>query len=402
MLLIDLYVFQAIIHLATTFTRLEKIILYSVYWMLPVFAIFVLIATSSGAAANWPKALFTIARAILVISYFSKMIAVFPILIDDVRRAGVWTVGQFSKEIAYDASRSNFMSKFAILLSGLPFGLLSYGVFRNPYRYKLHKHIIEIEDLHPDLEGLKIVQISDIHAGSFFLKEPVKNSVDIINKTKPDLVLFTGDLVNNRTEEIEDYFDVFDKVKAKYGVFSVLGNHDYGDYIQWPTAADKKANYHGMIKAHKTLGWDLLMNENRILEVGGAKLGVIGVENYSAIKRFPRHGNLKKAYEGSEHADLKILLSHDPTHWDVQVKNKYQDIALMLSGHTHGAQFGIEIPGVVKWSPCQYVYKQWAGLYQEGSQYLYVNRGLGFLGYPGRIGILPEITELVLKSKANA
>lgn len=402
MLLIDLYVFQAIIHLSSTLSRIQKITLYSIYWMIPVLCIAIYIATSTGAAVNWPKSLFAIARAVLVIAYFSKLIAVFPILIDDMRRVGVWTVGQFSKEVAYDASRSAFMSKFAILLSGIPFGLLSYGIFRNPYRYRLHKHTLEIDDLHEDLEGLKIVQISDIHSGSFFLKEPVMNSVDMINKCKPDIVLFTGDLVNNKTEEIEHFYDVFDKISAPLGVYSVLGNHDYGDYVEWPSKEAKKQNFRDMISAHKTLGWDLLMNENRMIEVGNATLGLIGVENYSAVKRFPRHGDLKKAYAGTESADLKILLSHDPTHWDLQVKEKYEDIALTLAGHTHGFQFGIEIPGLVKWSPCQYMYKQWAGLYQEGKQFLYVNRGLGFLGYPGRVGILPEITELVLKRKVNS
>jgi len=222
----------------------------------------------------------------------------------------------------------------------------------------------------------------------------------MVNKCKPDLVLFTGDLVNSRSEEINDYFDIFNKVEARFGVYSVLGNHDYGDYTQWPSDEAKKANFHDMIQAHKTLGWDLLMNENRLLKVGDANLSLIGVENYSALRQFPKYGDLKKAYSGTDGADLKILMSHDPSHWDLEINTKYKDIALTLAGHTHGFQFGIEIPGWIKWSPSQYMYKEWAGLYKEANQYLYVNRGLGFLGYPGRVGILPEITELTLRRKA--
>ena len=400
MLLIDLYVFQAVAVLCETLTKVQRGVVYSIYWTIPAIAIMVGIAATSGVTAQWPKSLYTILRALLFIAYISKFIAIFPILIDDIRRAGTWTISKFNKDIAYDSSRSRFLSKFAIILSGIPFGLFSYGIFRNPYRYQLHKHDIEIENLHPDLEGLKIVQISDIHSGSFFHKDPVRNSVDMVNKCKPDLVLFTGDLVNSRSEEINDYFDIFNKVEARFGVYSVLGNHDYGDYTQWPSDEAKKANFHDMIQAHKTLGWDLLMNENRLLKVGDANLSLIGVENYSALRQFPKYGDLKKAYSGTDGADLKILMSHDPSHWDLEINTKYKDIALTLAGHTHGFQFGIEIPGWIKWSPSQYMYKEWAGLYKEANQYLYVNRGLGFLGYPGRVGILPEITELTLRRKA--
>ncbi|MDX1939764.1 MAG: metallophosphoesterase, partial [Saprospiraceae bacterium] len=196
-----------------------------------------------------------------------------------------------------------------------------------------------------------------------------------------------------------DFMDVFDKIRAKYGVFSVLGNHDYGDYVEWPSHEAKQQNLEKMIQIHKTLGWRLLMNEHEKLSINGQELAIIGVENYSALSRFPKHGDLEKACFGIENGGLKILLSHDPSHWDAQVNQRFQDIALTFSGHTHGCQFGVEIPGMVKWSPIQYLYKQWAGLYRKGEQFIYVNRGLGFIGYPGRVGILPEVAVIEL-SKA--
>ncbi len=394
---IDLYVFQAIINLCQSLSRVQKNIVYTLYWMIPVLVMITMYSVSKSWTDSWPKSVFTLVRALLAIAYFSKLIALLPLVLDDIRRLFVFSKGKFYPEVVYDSSRSGFMSKMALLLSGLPFGLLSYGILRNPYRYKLHQETIYLKDLPEDFEDFKIVQISDIHSGSFFLKEPVKSSVAMINKCKPDVVFFTGDLVNSKTDEITEYLDVFDKIQAKHGVYSVLGNHDYGDYHQWDSPEDKQQNFQDMLDAHKKLGWKLLLNENAQIQVGSSNLGIIGVENYSMLMRFPKYGDLAKAYHGIENSGLKILLSHDPSHWNGQVTRSYKDIALTLSGHTHGFQFGIEIPGWIKWSPSQFVYKQWAGLYAENDQYLYVNRGLGFLGYPGRVGILPEITEIILK-----
>ena len=245
------------------------------------------------------------------------------------------------------------------------------------------------------MRALKIVQISDVHAGSFTYKEPVRNAIDLINNEQADLVFFTGDLVNNTADEMDPYMDVFDKIRAKFGVFSVLGNHDYGDYVRWGSREERDANLERLKEVHKELGWNLLINEHRLIPIKGATVGVIGVENYSAKARFPKYGDLAAAYQGCE-ASLKLLLSHDPSHWEDQVIKDYKDIDITFSGHTHGMQFGIEIPGWIKWSPIKYMYKQWAGLYSQDKQFLYVNRGLGFLGYPGRVGILPEITVLEL------
>ncbi|MCB0641956.1 MAG: metallophosphoesterase, partial [Phaeodactylibacter sp.] len=261
---------------------------------------------------------------------------------------------------------------------------------------KVHRTNVAIRNLPAELSGLRIVQISDIHSGSFTFKEPVRHAIELINKEQADLVFFTGDLVNNTADETEPYLDVFDKIQSRFGVFSVLGNHDYGDSVRWGSAAEKAANLNRLKDIHKGLGWDLLVNEHRLIPIRGAQVAVIGVENYSAKARFPKCGDLSKAYAGCAGLPLQLLLSHDPSHWEEQVLKDYPEIQLTFSGHTHGMQFGVEIPGWIKWSPIQYMYKQWAGLYRQGEQFLYVNRGLGFLGYPGRVGILPEITVLEL------
>jgi uncharacterized protein len=240
-----------------------------------------------------------------------------------------------------------------------------------------------------------VVHISDIHSGSFTDKEAVIRGVQKIMQQKPDLILFTGDLVNNVADEMDDYIDVFNKLNAPLGVYSTLGNHDYGDYVQWKSVEEKKANLEKLKQVHTAMGWRLLMNEHVVLERGTDKIAVVGIENWSSKARFPKYGDMRSAYRGAESHPFKILLSHDPSHWDEEVRKDYQDIDLMLAGHTHGMQFGVDLPGF-KWSPVQYVYRQWAGLYEKDNQKLYVNRGFGFIGYPGRVGILPEITLLEL------
>jgi predicted MPP superfamily phosphohydrolase len=274
------------------------------------------------------------------------------------------------------------------------FGILVYG-FGNKYRYKIKRLKLKYDNLPAAFAGLRIVHISDIHSGSFTNKEAVMMGVTRIMEEKPDLILFTGDMVNNVADEMNDYMDVFDKLRAPLGVYSTLGNHDYGDYVSWKSPEDKQANLEKLKQVHHSLGWRLLMNEHIVLEKGNDSIAVLGIENWSAKARFPKYGNLQKAYEGSESHPFKILMSHDPSHWKAEVLKDYPDIDLMLAGHTHGMQFGFELPGF-KWSPVQYVYKEWAGLYEMASQRLYVNRGFGFIGYPGRSGILPEITVLEL------
>jgi predicted MPP superfamily phosphohydrolase len=245
-------------------------------------------------------------------------------------------------------------------------------------------------------KGMKILHISDIHSGSFTDKKAVNHGVEKILREKADIILFTGDLVNDKASEMDNYLDVFNQLKAPMGVYSTLGNHDYGDYVQWPSdGISKVQNLENLKKVHASLGWKLLMNEHVVLEKNGDQVALLGIENWSAKANFPKHGRMDLAYPGTEKYPFKILMSHDPSHWDAEVRTKYSDIDLMLSGHTHGMQFGIDLPGF-KWSPVQYVYKQWAGLYEDIKQKLYVNRGYGFIGYPGRVGILPEITVIEL------
>ncbi len=291
--------------------------------------------------------------------------------------------------------RSEFLAKTALLAASVPFGAMTYGIISGAHDYRVRRSTIKLPNLPKEFDGIKIAQLSDIHTGSFFNKTAVKGGVEMLMKEKPDVIFFTGDLVNNESSEVKNYVDVFDKLKAPHGVFSVTGNHDYGDYQSWSSQEAKQENFKGLIEAHRMMGFDLLMNEHRFININGEKIAIIGNENWGG-GRFAKYGRLDKAYAGTEEAPVKILLSHDPSHWDAQVRPLYPDIDLMLSGHTHGFQFGVEI-GNFKWSPSQYAYKQWAGLHQEGSQYLYVNRGYGYLGYPGRIGMPPEITIIELK-----
>jgi predicted MPP superfamily phosphohydrolase len=398
LLLIDLLAFQALRSLIGSSARMTRIIVYSIYWAVPVITLLYLIGFTTGWSEQLPKGLKVTLRALIFIFYFSKLLIAAIILIDDLRRIIFGALNLGFKDWKLSTERSRWMAYAALALGAIPILSLTYGMARNPYRYQLLKNRIRINNLHPDLSGLKIIQISDIHSGSFLMKEPVERSIEIINRQEPDIVFFTGDLVNSVAAEMEPFIEMFSRIRAPLGVYSVLGNHDYGDYHSWTHPGEKEANFERLKKIHGDLGWTLLLNEHKVIPVQNASINVIGVENYSAHPRFPKYGDLQKATSAMPEGGLNILLSHDPSHWDDQVTTNYKDIQLMLSGHTHGFQFGVEIPGVFKWSPIQYVYKQWAGLYQKESQYLYVNRGLGYLGYPGRVGILPEITLLTLEA----
>ncbi|MBL7763774.1 MAG: metallophosphoesterase, partial [Chitinophagaceae bacterium] len=291
-------------------------------------------------------------------------------------------------------SRSSFLSWAGMIVGSGLFGSLIYG-FSNKYNYQVKRLQLAFNNLPQSFKGLKIVHISDIHSGSFNNKHAVELGVKKILDEKPDIILFTGDLVNDAAYEMTNYIELFSKLNAPMGVYSTLGNHDYGDYVNWNSAEEKKANLDRLKQIHGEMGWRLLMNEHVELQKGNEKIALLGIENWGAKARFPKYGDLSKAYAGAKDYPFKILMSHDPSHWDAQVRPSYPDIDLMLAGHTHGMQFGVEIPGF-RWSPVQYIYKQWAGLYEEGAQKLYVNRGYGFIGYPGRVGILPEITVLEL------
>ena len=297
-------------------------------------------------------------------------------------------------------SRRKIISQIALGLASIPFASLLYGMYRGKYNYKVLSYNLEFEDLPDAFDGFKITQISDIHSGSFDNQTKVQYGVDLVNQQKSDLVLFTGDLVNNRADEIKPWIKIFNKIKAEFGVFSILGNHDYGDYMRWESPAAKRKNMEDLYDAHNEMGWDLLLNESRFIEKDGERLAIIGVENWGS--GFKKAGDLNKALNKVSEKDFKILLTHDPSHWEAQVIPHPFKIHLTLSGHTHGMQFGIEIPGVIKWSPAKWRYKQWAGLYGENKQYLNVNRGFGYLAYPGRVGMWPEVSVITLsKSKSS-
>ncbi len=327
--------------------------------------------------------------------FIAKFAVALFLFIDDFRRLAFSIIGLFypnhevPSKVMQGMSRSQFFNRMALLFGGSMFGLLLYGM-SNRYSYQVRKLKLAFDNLPQSFKGIKIIQISDIHSGSLQDKAAIQKGIDKILEHKPDVIFFTGDLVNNKSEEMDNFMDVFSRIKAPLGVYSILGNHDYGDYIAWESEQAKQQNLERLKSIHQQLGWRLLLNEHVTLDHQGEQIAILGVENISS-KRFHSYGDLSKAYAGTEKYPFKILLSHDPSHWDGETNLNYKDIDLTLSGHTHGMQFGVDIPGF-KWSPVQYFYKQWAGIYQEGKQFLYVNRGFGFLGYPGRVGILPEIT----------
>ncbi|MFH6981916.1 metallophosphoesterase [Marinoscillum luteum] len=331
------------------------------------------------------------------ITLIGKLISAIFLLTDDFRRLVTFVMNLMPSraEAPKDLSRSEFISKSAIIAGTVPIAVFSFGIVSGAHDYRIRRREIVSSNVPKAFDGLRIVQVSDIHTGSFFNKTAVAGGVDLINQQKGDMVFFTGDLVNNQSEEAKPYLDIFRKIDAPMGVYSTMGNHDYGDYRSWASPQAKQADVYQLQEMHRYMGWDILLNENRLIKEGSDQIAILGLENWGA-GRFSKYGDLAKTYAGAEEAPFKILLSHDPSHWDAQVRPEYPDIDLMLAGHTHGMQFGIEI-GDFRWSPSQYIYKQWADLYKSGNQYLYVNRGFGFLGYPGRVGILPEITVLELK-----
>ena len=396
MILLDLYVFQIIRAVSTGGPKTRSIIFTS-YWIISIAALIILFVLPLLKLDNYSKGVRSTVFAVIIGLFLAKLVAAVFFLVDDIRRVIQWLVGKvFFRNTEGEQmeegriSRSLFLSWLGLAVGGGLFSSLIYG-FSNKYRYQVKTVRLSYPNLPGSFKGIKVVQVSDIHSGSFTDKAAVERGVDKILALKPDLILFTGDLVNNRSDEMDSYMDVFSRLKAPMGVFSTLGNHDYGDYTQWPSKEAKKQNLERLKQIHSELGWRLLMNEHVLLERGADQIAVIGVENWSSKARFPKYGDMSKAYPGTENVGFKILMSHDPSHWDGEIRPKYPDIDLMLAGHTHGMQFGVEIPWL-KWSPVQYVYKQWAGLYESGRQKLYVNRGYGFIGYPGRVGILPEIT----------
>ena len=346
--------------------------------------------------ATEPRLMYAIGFFITLFAF--QAVVTLVLLGEDILRLPQGAYAYFTKmpgQTQFFPERRKLISQLAVGLAAIPFASLLYGMYRGKYNYKVLSYTLEYDDLPEAFEGFKIAQISDIHSGSFDNAEKVQHGVDLVNAQQADVVLFTGDLVNNRADEIHPWIKTFQQIKAKQGVFSVLGNHDYGDYMRWETAEAKKENLQSLFKAQKEMGWDLLLNESRFIEKEGQRLALVGVENWGS--GFKQEGDLGKALEQVNADDFKILLSHDPSHWEAQVLPHPFKIHLTLSGHTHGMQFGIEIPGWIKWSPVKWRYKQWAGIYESASQRLNVNRGFGYLAYPGRVGMWPEISVITLK-----
>lgn len=398
---IDWYVWQALKFVIRNFSQPTQKWISWGYWSFTSLTLFAYVVMQLLPADFFNRMTRTFIIAGIAIPYLSKLLVVFFLLIDDARRLLQWIVSYFIPSVApvpvdpVDPSapkipRSEFLETTALVAGSALMGTFAFGILSGAHDYRIRRVKVPLKNLPKAFHGIKIAQLSDIHSGSFFNKTAVKGGVEMLMKEKPDIAFFTGDLVNDRALEVKDYINIFDKVKAPLGVHSTLGNHDYGDYYQWSSQQEKNQNLENLKKAHQLLGWNLMLDENRAIRVDGEEIGVIGIQNWGA-GNFAKYGNLEKAYQGTDQYPVKILLSHDPSHWRAQVLPKYDDIDLAFAGHTHGMQFGVELAGI-KWSPVQYRYKEWGGLYKENDQYLYVNRGFGYLGYPGRVGILPEIT----------
>lgn len=405
-ILVDIYSFKGIRLIVSDFeSTILKTSIYILYWIIPLFIISILLYFRTlQPFERDPKIFrnFFLVAGIFMLFYIPKLLFIAFHLIEDVVYLSKWIISKLTdsaaSEIAIESSgisRAKFITQLGLVLAAIPFTSILYGMAKGRFNFRITNENLSFPNLPEAFNGFKVVHISDIHIGSFLGHEnQVKKAIELVNEQNPDIILFTGDLVNNFAEELSGWIPILSDLRAKYGKFSILGNHDYGDYFEWPNKAEKEQNLTNLKQAHKELGFKLLLNESMQIELNNSKIGLIGVENWG-LPPFPQYGNLKVAMNGSSELPFNILMSHDPSHWDAEVIDK-TNIDLTLSGHTHGMQFGIEI-GNVKWSPVKYKYPRWGGLYKENNQYLYVNRGFGYIGFPGRVGMPPEITVIELQ-----
>jgi hypothetical protein len=404
-ILIDWYFFTGVQTIIKDFPQPRKVTIQTIYWIVSALTILCLIITGVFSPAALPNFFRGYIVSIIFILFLSKFIGCIFLLIDDILRLFRWGY-QYATTFNHPEqrggiSRLKFLTYVSAAFFGTTFISFFYGLVKGAHNYKVFSVKVNFKNLPEAFNGLKIVQVSDIHTGSYVDTEALSHAFDMVMELKPDIIFFTGDLVNDKVTETEGFLPIYQKLKAPMGVYSVLGNHDYGDYSEWESADAKKENLEALKKVHEQAGWRLLMNEHVALERNGQQIALLGIENWGGNLHFKKYGRMDLAHAGTEKYDFKILLSHDPSHWDKQVQLMYKDVDLTLSGHTHGAQFGVEIPGF-KWSPSKYFYKQWAGLYNNNNQYLYVNRGLGCVGrervsaYNGRLGIWPEIAFIEL------
>ncbi len=391
--IVELYSFQVI----KTVTKSKWIlIVYAVISVAAIVFITYELMKFDRSVGQTKTTLITLGLLLLIL--LPKLVLTFVLLLEDVTRILIGTVTHFMghNSDSFLPERRKFVSQVAIGLAAVPFLSLIYGMTIGKYNYKVIRQTLFFPDLPDAFDGFKITQISDIHSGSFDDENKIRYAIDLINEQESDLLLFTGDIVNAKADEMHPWIDIFKGInKHEYGKYSVLGNHDYGAYLDWKSEKAKAENFVAIKDLHRQIDFKLMLNENVKIKKGKDEIALIGVENWG--KHFGEFGDIDKASENVTATDFKILMSHDPSHWEYIVKQHPKNIQLTLSGHTHGMQFGIEIPGYFKWSLAKYIYKQWAGLYEEFGRYVYVNRGFGFHAYPGRVGIMPEITVFELK-----
>ena len=403
LILIDIYIYKAIRSVSWKWKNNKYLSFTYIWWG---YTLLLIIGVFISIFFNIKFLLRSIILVVFFLTFVSKIFILLFLITDDLRRGFIWIKrklkskprGEKSMDSTYQQAipRSEFIIKAGTLVAALPLASLTYGVVSSAYDYRIKRKTLFLPNLPKAFDGITLGQLSDIHSGSFYDKKAVLGGVEMLLKEKPEFVFFTGDLVNNLASEMRDYQDIFSKVKAPLGVYSILGNHDYGDYFFGKGGSTAKSKNLADVKVtHKNMGWDLLLNENRRIKIEGEEIAVLGIENWG-VGRFAKYGQMDKAIKNTDDVPVKLLLSHDPSHWRAQILPQYPQIDAMFSGHTHGMQFGI-VTEKFQWSPAQYVYKEWAGLYQEGAQQLYVNVGYGFLGYPGRVGMLPEITIFELR-----
>jgi predicted MPP superfamily phosphohydrolase len=395
---VEWFSFQA---LRTLLHQKKMLVLYqAVSLLLAVYFIYS-ISQFDRSIGQTKKTMLVLGFALMV--YLPKIVLAIVMLTEDFFRVGKGSVNYLVKKKQnqpFLSSRRKFVSQLGLGLAAMPFLSLIYGIVEGKYNFKVIKQRIYFPDLPKEFDGFKITQISDVHSGSFDNAEKINYAIDLINEQESDMILFTGDIVNTHAKEMIPWISIFNRIKEhQYGKYSVLGNHDYGEYVTWPSEKEKEANFQAIKNLYGQIDFKLLLNEHTFIEKGGQKIALVGVENWG--HNFKKLGDIDKASEALTNTDFKVLMSHDPSHWDYIVQHHEKNFHLTLSGHTHGMQFGIEIPGYFKWSLAQYVYKQWAGLYENKGRYVYVNRGFGFHAYSGRVGIMPEITVIELKKGNN-
>ncbi|MDI5896717.1 metallophosphoesterase [Flavobacterium yafengii] len=398
LLIIELYTFQVLKTLIKS-----KPILFSIQGISILVLVYIVYSLMQFDRSVGQTKQMMVIMGLLLIVYVPKLILTLILMGEDIFRLGAGTVNYFAnydKNTDFLNSRRKFVSQIGLGLAAVPFLSLIYGVTIGKYNYKVIKQRIFFPDLPDAFDGFRITQISDVHSGSFDNPEKINYAIDLVNEQNSDMILFTGDIVNTDAKEMHPWIETFNRIKKhEYGKYSVLGNHDYGEYVTWPSEAAKEDNFKAIKDLYGQIGFKLMLNEHAFIEKGDAKIALVGVENWG--HNFKKAGDINKASQYVNKEDFKILMSHDPSHWEQEVQHHEKNFHLTLSGHTHGMQFGIEIPGYFKWSLAQYVYKQWAGLYENVGRYVYVNRGFGFHAYPGRVGIMPEITVIELKKGVN-